>query len=384
MIPAAVLLAAGLFFVPQRPALSWWSPAFSPEDLHYLKIVCATRGTGELVIQPEILGRSDQAATIVIPLSPSERAYSFLFPLPDVPLTALRLTSRLSASPLEIRSLRIVTGNEREVLRLNRVAFAPAGGEQVAATENGWEIRSGPDNPREANTFARLPAPILARGASYRNTMRCIVSVTYLGGLLVVLLLAGTVAVRPRPEKRLCLTLGAVALLASLVAHRGLILLSAHTWLSPEPPPTRSLHLAVDVRTDRASPAQLFWDTGNGITEEQSARTIYRAAPHLETLNFTLPPQMVRRLRFDPRDEAGSVIVQGLRIVDDAGLTRATIPVETLRAVQQIARLEHRADSLAIRTTPNATDPIMEFDAAGVGIVNDALRAAHLPTTREP
>lgn len=378
MLPVVVLLAAGFFFVPQRPALSWWAPAFPRTERHYLELACAARGPDELVLQPEIFGRFDPSDAIVLPLSPSEHAYSFSFPLPDAPLTALRLTARPGAAPLEIRSLRIVTGDGREVLRLRRASFSPVADEEIAATENGWTIRAGHRVPGQASVFTRFSGPVLAPGANHRNAVRCASSVAFLAGVLAVLLLAGTLAVRPRLGKRLCLTLGSLALLAAIVSHRGLLLASLRTWHSPKPPPARALRLELDARTARASPAQLFWNTGRGISEEQSARAAYRDTPHLETLTFPLPAETAVGLRFDPLDHAGSVVVQSLRLVDDTGRTRALIPLETLRAVQQIDRLARGPDGLEIRTTPDATDPILDFDAAGVSLVNATVRAAGL------
>lgn len=385
MVPTVALLTVALFLVPQRPALSWWTPAFPHAERHYLEIACAAGpGADELVIQPEFFGRFDSIDSIILPLSPSSRPYAFSFPLPDAPLTALRLTIRPGAASIEIRSLRIVTGDGHEVLRLKRVSFSAVANEEITATGNGWTIQAGPRTSREASALARFAAPVLAQGANHRNAMRCAASVAYLSGLLATLLLAGTFAWQRRPRARLCLGMASLALIAALVSHRGLILASFRTWLSPQPPAARALRLEIDVRTDRTSPAQLFWNTGRGITEEQSARSAYRDVSRLEILSFPLPTAPLVGLRFDPLDHPGSVVVQGLRIVDDAARTLAVIPLGTLRAVQQIGQVERGSDGLEFKMVPDATDPILEFDAAGVGIVNATVRAAGLaaPTPR--
>jgi hypothetical protein len=127
------------------------------------------------------------------------------------------------------------------------------------------------------------------------------------------------------------------------------------------------LRLEIDLAVSRPIGAQLFWDTGHGFNEDESLRRKYEPNPNAQTLSFDLPlGRPIRALRFDPFDAAGEIRLVGIRVMDSPWHTRLRLPVSALHASQQIATIEVRDDQAVIRTTPDATDPILEFtpDAA--------------------
>jgi hypothetical protein len=76
----------------------------------------------------------------------------------------------------------------------------------------------------------------------------------------------------------------------------------------------------VQVESDRSGLVQLYFDTGKGLSEEDSAiETIRAGRPAL--LRFPLPSATFRTLRFDPNDREAKMTVSGARIADRSGRT---------------------------------------------------------------
>src|SRR6187455_205617 len=84
--------------------------------------------------------------------------------------------------------------------------------------------------------------------------------------------------------------------------------------------------------------AQLFWDSGAGMSESNSTRATYEPHDGLQTLRFALPAAPVKGLRLDPSNSAGEWTVRGLRLVDHGQRTRLNLPLDALIPVRDIAR----------------------------------------------
>jgi hypothetical protein len=161
---------------------------------------------------------------------------------------------------------------------------------------------------------------------------------------------------------RSALFLAGIALLFSAVGNRRLIkdaVSYANFELVPRVP---TLRLEIDLAVSRPIAAQLFWDTGHGFNEDESLRRTYEPNSNVQTLLFDLPlGRPIRALRFDPFDAAGEIRLVEIRVMDSAWHTRLRLPVSVLRATNEIASIEAQGDQVVIRTTPGATDPILEF-----------------------
>jgi hypothetical protein len=173
---------------------------------------------------------------------------------------------------------------------------------------------------------------------------------------------------------RSVLFLAGIALLFSAVGNRRLIrdaVSYANFELVPRAP---VLRLEIDLAVNRPIQAQLFWDTGHGFNEDESLRRNYAPNSIVQTLRFDLPRgRPIRALRFDPFDAAGEIRLVGIRVMDSAWHTRLRLPVSALHASQQIAALEVRDDQAVVRTTPDATDPILEFNPDAAAAISQLI-----------
>lgn len=379
----ALGLAAGAFLLPQEVPLVWYPLNNPGQDILYLEISCAADKTGDVQIFYNTTGGINQLESIYFPISPTAQTYTYTFPLPDAPLTELRLDPVAAGGALTVRQLRIIDRRGTEIQRFTKDSIVPL--HQIAGVTplaEGWKIISEPDSN---DPFARiqLNTPLIAKGINHRNFLRCLYSWSYLSLMLWILLLAVLfVFYRPRGWRDGFLHLAfmaAIALMFSAVGNRGLLKNSVRHARFVPPAVSPGAQLEVDLATDLPLVAQLFWDLGRGFNETDSARRGYEAHPGLQTLRFPLPPGPLQALRLDPLDGEARLVIRGLRVVDPAGRTLAVLPPASLEAAQDIARHAVTEEFLTVDTAPGRRDPILHFSPTAVSAVNQALAGRTIP-----
>lgn len=379
----ALGLAAGAFLLPQEVPLEWYPLNNPGQDILYLEISCAADKTGDVQIFYNTTGGINEMDSIRFPISPTIQTYTYTFPLPDAPITELRLDPVAQGGTLHIRQMRIIDRRGVERRRFTRDLLRPiAEIASVTPVPDGWKITSTPD-ARDPRARIELASPIIAKGINHRNLLRCLLSTGYLAGMLWILLLAVLFTFYRAPTWRdLLVHLGFMACMAALFApagNRGLIRNSIRYARYALPPTAPGRILELDLVASSPSVAQLFWDTGKGVNETDSNRQGYEPHQGLQTLRFPLPGKPVRLLRFDPRDGAGWLEIHSIRIVDAGQHTLAVLPPGSLQPGQDIAKWETGANGISLETTPTGEDPITAFTPGAVEMINRTLGRPALP-----
>ncbi|AOS44978.1 hypothetical protein Verru16b_02047 [Lacunisphaera limnophila] len=369
----AAAVALGGFLLPQEVPLEWYPLNEPGTDINYLEISCSSNVAGDLELRYDV-GRLGHRPidTIRWPVTPTAQTLTYTFPLPDAPLVELRVLPPQDGE-LTVRQMRIINRRNEEIRRFPPDLFRAERDVTIAPDPGGWKLVAAPG---AAAPSARLElfSPIVPVGMDHRNLLRCLLSSGYLAMMLLILLLAVFFATsRPRGWRdffRHAGFLAAIALCFALVGNRGLIRNSLHyaRFVAPVFPSTLSLEF--DVTSDAPSVAQVFWDSGQGLREADSARQNHEPHRGLQTLRFTLPEGPLRALRFDPRDNPGGVEIRGIRLVDAGQRTRAVLPLDSLRTERDIARWETTPDSLRLQTTPTGRDAVTVFTPAAVERIN--------------
>ncbi|MEO6993803.1 MAG: hypothetical protein ABI273_09260 [Lacunisphaera sp.] len=377
---AAAVAALG-FLLPQEIPLVWYPLNNPGNDINYLEITCASNVNGEVKIYYDTGNGINELDSIRWPISPTTQTFTYTFPLPDAPITALHLDPISNGGTLTIRQMRIIDRRDREMRRFTREMFTPVA--QIAAImpiTDGWTITSEPNATAPSAQIA-MKAPILAKNINHRNFLRCLYSTTYLTLMLWILLLAVLFTFyRPSNWRDALRHLGfmaALAFLFSAVGSRGLIKNSLRYSRFILRSTSAGAAMEIDLRIDQPEVAQLFWDRGNGMVEAESLRQKYESHDALQTLRFPLPVGPLKGLRFDPLDGDSPLVVRGLRIVDAAERTLAVLPLNSLRPERQIVECSIVDDRLTIKPTKGARDPILSFTPSSVSKINDALRAGN-------
>ena len=412
------LFALGLaivgFLLPQEVPLEWYPLNEPGTDINYLEIACASDKTGEVQIYYNLTHGFNALNSIRIPISPTTQTYTYTFPLPDGPITELRVNPPTGGGALNIRQMRIINRRGEEIRLFTRDQFRPQ--DEIAAispSPEGWKLISTA-TATHPSTRVELTAPIIPVGKDHRNLLRCLLSTGYLSMMLWILLLAvlftfyrpnlgpaerkpealatgdvpnpnpatveGTAVDRKSGWCDLFAHLGFMACLAvmfAFVGNRGLIRNSIR-YARYQPPAVAAavageLRLEIDLRSSRSdTPAQFFWDTGNGIRETDSVRCTYLKHPDLQTIGFPLPHGTLKGMRFDPLDSESTLEIHEIRLVGAGWKTVAVLPLDSLQAFQQVSTLKADKGVLTIVTSPGAKDPILYFTAAAVERINAA------------
>lgn len=371
----AALVALGSFFIPQEIPLEWYPLNDPSSGLRYIEITCAANVTGNTQIFLNSGRGINELEKISWPIGPSEMAFTYTFPLADAPLRELRLDPLDKPGEFRITNFRLINRRGEELRRFTKDSFAKRHGiDAIVPTETGWKmVCSGNDGSRAQIDFSHFT---FAEGMNIRNLQRCLLSTGYLAMMLWILLLAVFFAFRrPEPWRKTVSSMAFLALLGvlfSFVGNRGLIRNSIRYALTEVPPPSNDLRLELDVNIDRPAEAQLFWDTGHGMSEAESQRADYEAGTGLQTLRFALPAKKIVGLRFDPLDHAGKLTVRRVRVVDGNGDVRTTIDPNAFDAAREIATIDSKDEVVTIETTPTATDPILVVKPAAVEKINAA------------
>jgi hypothetical protein len=142
------------------------------------------------------------------------------------------------------------------------------------------------------------------------------------------------------------LFLAAVLAVSTLVVH-----------IADAPDPRREF--VVEMRSQSAGVAQVFYDFGSGMSEQDSSTSAVTASNEFVLLRFALPAGTIHGLRFDPLNGPGTFAIHGAQIVDANGrLIRQFTPGDLVPFNQIEARVIGPADA-SFTTTPDAYDPIL-------------------------
>jgi hypothetical protein len=142
-----------------------------------------------------------------------------------------------------------------------------------------------------------------------------------------------------------------------LLAVAGLAVAAAYVADSGVPQPA----LVVEIRADTAGMAQVFYDTGAGMSEAESAIVPVAASEAYARVYFPLPDREIRALRFDPLTGAGSFSVRRVFVVDGFGGVMKEFAPEDLTALNQIATRVARGSEVHFSTALGANDPMLQI-----------------------
>jgi hypothetical protein len=115
--------------------------------------------------------------------------------------------------------------------------------------------------------------------------------------------------------------------------------------------------LEMQVKSSVPSIAQVFFDIGRGFNEKDSQALSVAGTDVFQTLDFPLPHEPIRQLRFDPLTGPGTLVIRRMAVWDGAHRLIASFRPERLIPANE-TRVQPLAEGALIETVPNARDPI--------------------------
>ena len=220
------VIAAGAFCLPQEAPLEWYPLNDPAPGTVQIELTCATNVDGTMQI---FYNNGPRQRTIDVPMAKSTATYTYVFPLPDAPLTALRIDP-FFAGPGEftVATLRLIERHGAEILSFPHDAVSPNNWVKSLqpAGAKGWKLTAAADSI-DPYVVLKLPHPVIPAGMNQRNLLRCLLSTGYLAGMLWLVLLIVLVVLHRNEGMsallRPALFLALLALLFGLVGNRGLI-----------------------------------------------------------------------------------------------------------------------------------------------------------------
>ena len=140
------------------------------------------------------------------------------------------------------------------------------------------------------------------------------------------------------------LVLGGAALPALLPWARG--------WPADRFPP----HVVIELASDTASVAQLFYDRGDGFSEADSDSVFVHPGP-AQPLRFKVRAARVHQFRFDPLTSGGTVRITGLWAEDATGARIVPLTGAAFSPAHQIATLRLEGAATVVVMPAGADDP---------------------------
>ncbi len=120
-------------------------------------------------------------------------------------------------------------------------------------------------------------------------------------------------------------------------------------------PEIHSLNLQVRMTASTGGVAQIYYDAGEGLSEDASTKLAVAADDRFREYRFRLPREAIHFLRFDPLMSGGTVSMKDMAVVDALGQTILSVDLRWVQPGQQIQSL-HVVDGVLIA--------VMERDGA--------------------
>ena len=105
-------------------------------------------------------------------------------------------------------------------------------------------------------------------------------------------------------------------------------------------PEAHSVYLQIHMAVSVNGTAQVFYDTGEGLSEEASTRLSVEISDRFREYRFRLPRVTIHYFRFDPFMSGGTVSVKDIAVVDGLGRNIFSIDFRWVQPGQQIQSLE--------------------------------------------
>ncbi|MBA4391872.1 MAG: hypothetical protein C0399_13185, partial [Syntrophus sp. (in: bacteria)] len=113
----------------------------------------------------------------------------------------------------------------------------------------------------------------------------------------------------------------------------------------------------ISMKSSVDGTAQLYYDIGNGLSEENSVMESVIGDQQYHDYQFRLPRQSVYGMRFDPLMSVGSVAIKHVQWMDGLGAVIQIINLKQLQPLNQIGSFTFTGHAVEVVTHQNVNDP---------------------------
>ncbi|RKX35431.1 MAG: hypothetical protein DRP71_03530 [Verrucomicrobia bacterium] len=121
--------------------------------------------------------------------------------------------------------------------------------------------------------------------------------------------------------------------------------------------------VTVGMRSDRSGTAVVYWNTGKGFNEADSASVLVRGGERWERLRIPVPSDPLRAVRFDPLRSEGQVEIRDIRLETGSGRPLLKLQPDVIRSGTQVESMTIGEDRVRVVFPVGADDPTLHFGA---------------------
>lgn len=118
----------------------------------------------------------------------------------------------------------------------------------------------------------------------------------------------------------------------------------------------------VTLTSSSPGTTQLFWDLGQGYSEQESSRQPLKIEPKPVIYRYMMPMGEFKALRLDPLDGEGDFTLSHAEIVDFRGKVIHSFAPADFKPANDIARVEIKGDTAYFVTKAGARDAVLELN----------------------
>lgn len=119
--------------------------------------------------------------------------------------------------------------------------------------------------------------------------------------------------------------------------------------------------LFISAKTESETPAQLFFDLGEGFKEKNSVFHSWKRSNQFQKVVFQLPFKTIHKLRLDPFEKTGFVEINEAYIMKDNELINVLDIFSQLVVSRDLIHESTKEDSIIFRSAAMSSDPIIEI-----------------------
>ena len=129
--------------------------------------------------------------------------------------------------------------------------------------------------------------------------------------------------------------------------------------------------IAIALQSDKPGFLQVFYDTGRGFSEPQSAVSVLQPSDRSHEYQLLLPPGRYRAIRIDPGTVSGRYVIERISILAPGGSVHTAIPLLELKPAYQLSVREQTRDRLIVDAPPGANDPQLLYTPESPVVIPD-------------
>ncbi len=285
----------------------------------------------------------DDNHAVFVPIKGGGRVYDYLFKMPNRTIYHLRWNLLFETQgPISFYKIEILDGFRKPITSLNLNQLQPL--HQIQTVELSdvkadFRIQKGANDPQ---IKVRLDSPLsVDRFSSFfffvGGLFGAFLGFCFISCLLIYIGFYQTDKV-----------IAAVMMVA-------LVFFVSRCWVLYDD--AKSLFLEVAMSSSVSSIAQVFYDVGQGIREDQSKFLHTKKGKELRKYRFKLPNTKIYHLRYDPMLTEGRARIGEIRVTDAYGNLLREIPLRQLRLIDPYRVIYYEDDGLEIVFPKENKDP---------------------------